>query len=193
MWLLERTCCRISTRKSFRFVLDASNICVERWLGRGCIIITLYSTCTPDSPLPSIDGIAQPGDGDKTVQAYNYRLCLTQNTSNMLPIPLPTATSTYSKPETWELLRRWVQVRAAAGTPVQLSEVLAIHPTMHGKADINDAGSVAEQSTPLVRARSLALSLSLPLSVSVSVSASACLCLCVSVSLATTAVEDQMR
>jgi len=76
---------------------------------------------------------APPGGGDKTVQAYNYRLCLTQNKSNWLPVPPPDSTSVYSRPETWELLRRWVAVRAAAGSPVQLEEVLAIHPTLHGK------------------------------------------------------------
>ena len=76
---------------------------------------------------------APPGGGDKTVQAYNYRLCLTQNKSNWREIPPPSNRSVYSKPETWELLRRWVGVRASVGSPVQLDEVLAIHPTVHGK------------------------------------------------------------
>lgn len=84
----------------------------------------------------------EPGQGDKTVQAYNYRLCLTQNRSNSLPIPFPSNASVFGRAETWELLRRWVNVRASAGHPVSLHEVLAIHPTVNGKADVNDAGPI---------------------------------------------------
>lgn len=46
--------------------------------------------------------VAEPGQADNTVQAYNYRLCVTTNTSNMLPFPRPTDYN----PNDWEILRR---------------------------------------------------------------------------------------
>lgn len=45
------------------------------------------------------------GGGDKKVQSYNFRLCVTRNTSNMLPFPKPVGYN----PATWELLRRYAR------------------------------------------------------------------------------------
>jgi hypothetical protein len=44
------------------------------------------------------------GSGDNKVQGYNYRLCVTQNASNMVPFPKP---ANYNTSE-WELLRKLV-------------------------------------------------------------------------------------
>lgn len=74
------------------------------------------------------------GSGDKQVQAYNFRLCVTQNTSNMAPFPVP---STYD-PSDWELFRR----RAAVlGSAVTLSDFLGnTRAAVNGKFDMNNGG-----------------------------------------------------
>lgn len=106
-------------------------------------VIRDHHNASTGALLPLINPSPPPaGVGDRSVQAYNYRLCFTQNRSNWLPIPLPDPRNEYSRPETWELLRRWVDARAAAGRPVALRDVLAIHPTVHGKNDVNDAGPI---------------------------------------------------
>jgi hypothetical protein len=57
-------------------------------------------------PLPLIQATAAslppPGSADKKVQAYNFRLCMTQDTQNFRPVPPPTRYD----PAQWELLRR---------------------------------------------------------------------------------------
>lgn len=52
-----------------------------------------------------------PGAGDKTIQAYNYRLCLTKNPGNSLPIEPPPG----YKPEQYELLARYLEALAPTG------------------------------------------------------------------------------
>ena len=56
--------------------------------------------------LPFINPTVQPnGTGDKMLQAYNYRLCLTNNPINRIPFPKPTK----YKPINYELLWRVMQ------------------------------------------------------------------------------------
>lgn len=58
-------------------------------------------------PLPMISrntSLAPLGSGDSKVQAYNFRLCLTRNTSNWAPFPPPNPD--LHDPNRWELLRR---------------------------------------------------------------------------------------
>src|SRR6185436_12519063 len=57
------------------------------------------------------------GDGDNRVQAYNYRLCLTQTAANKIPIAPP---PDYD-PAQYELLGRYVQARLAAGHTLALA------------------------------------------------------------------------
>ncbi len=52
-----------------------------------------------------------PGSGDLSIQAYNFRLCLTKTETNRLPITAPT---NYDAGE-YELLGRYVQARVTAG------------------------------------------------------------------------------
>ena len=46
--------------------------------------------------------VAEPGQGDNRIQAYNFRLCVTLNASNQLPFPKP---DNYNSDD-WEILRR---------------------------------------------------------------------------------------
>jgi hypothetical protein len=105
--------------------------------------VRVNSTSNGGSLLPLIAPRSKPPrSADRTVQAYNYRLCLTQNRSNWAPIPPPKRGSLYAQPETWELLRRLVKARAAVGRATTVADALAIHPTLHGKCDINDMGPI---------------------------------------------------
>ena len=57
-------------------------------------------------PLPMVQAAAAAlppvGSGDRKVQAYNFRLCMTQDRRNFRPVPQP---ARYD-PVEWELLRR---------------------------------------------------------------------------------------
>jgi hypothetical protein len=79
----------------------------------------------------------QPGQGDASVQAYNFRLCLTQNATNRLPIDPP---ADYD-PARFELLARYIEALAAAGLPVSLGQFIHIQPMPGGKTDINNNGA----------------------------------------------------
>ena len=86
---------------------------------------------------------AAPGSADSLIQAYNYRLCLTNDPANRVPIDPP---ADYD-PARYELLARYLQSGPAPGRPAgrpdawvldDIIDVQALLP--NGKADIN-AGS----------------------------------------------------
>ncbi len=80
------------------------------------------------------------GDGDKRLQAYNFRLCLTQNTTNKIAITAPT---NYSEAN-YELFKRYVNARAAAQGSVSLSSLIHIQTIIpNGKTDINANGELS--------------------------------------------------
>jgi hypothetical protein len=76
------------------------------------------------------------GDGDHSVQAYNFRLCLTQNPTNKLAIDPP---ANYD-PVRYELLARYIEALVAASKPIGLGQFMDIQPMPHGKTDINNNG-----------------------------------------------------
>ena len=78
-----------------------------------------------------------PGAGDHAVQAYNFRMCLTQNRENQRPIEPP---AKYN-PARYELLARYVEALVAAGKPPKLGELMHIQPMPNGKTDINNNGA----------------------------------------------------
>jgi hypothetical protein len=77
-----------------------------------------------------------PGEGDRRVQVYNYRLCFTTNAAQRLPLPKP---DNYD-PAQYELLARYLEALVAAGQPPKLSQFW--HPIWlpNGKTDINNNG-----------------------------------------------------
>lgn len=77
------------------------------------------------------------GSGDHCVQAYNFRLCLTQNPTNKMPIepPLDYRESDY------ELLARYIEALVAAGKTPKLGQLMHIQPMPNGKTDINNNGA----------------------------------------------------
>jgi hypothetical protein len=87
---------------------------------------------TDSGLLPGVHGDtpAPDGTGDRRVQAYNFRMTLTDAPDNRLPIPRPAGYD----PRRYELLRRYI----AAGTFDALG---LITPMPNRKTDINNNGA----------------------------------------------------
>lgn len=82
--------------------------------------------------LPGVQsgGPGEEGSGDRRVQAYNFRLCLTDAAENRRPIPQPAGYD----PNRYELLRRYI----AAG----VFDALRLNtPMPNRKTDINNYGA----------------------------------------------------
>jgi hypothetical protein len=77
--------------------------------------------------------IGKDGDGDHRVQAYNFRLCLTQVPENRVPFDKP---ADYDERE-FELLFRWIEAGGGKGLPATTA------PMPNGKTDSNKAGWVS--------------------------------------------------
>ncbi len=92
----------------------------------------------PSGLLPFIQAGAggTPGAGDRCVQAYNFRLCYTQNPANRLPHTPPPKYD----PARYELLARYLEALVAAGRKPQLSQFWNPIRMPNGKTDINNNG-----------------------------------------------------
>jgi len=77
------------------------------------------------------------GDGDKKVQAYCFRVCLTNIKENQVPITRP---KDYD-PARYELMRRFLMARKSLYKSIGLP--LGISRIPNGKTDINSGGSVS--------------------------------------------------
>jgi FAD dependent oxidoreductase len=78
----------------------------------------------------------QPGEGDRSVQAYNFRLCYTRNPANRLPHPKPPKYD----PARYELLARYLEALVASGKKPQLKEFWNPIWMPNAKTDINNNG-----------------------------------------------------
>ena len=85
--------------------------------------------------IQSGDG-GKPGEGDACVQAYNFRLCYTQDPANRLPHKKP---AKYA-PAKYELLARYLEALVAAGHKPQLKAFWNPIWMPNGKTDINNNG-----------------------------------------------------
>ena len=77
--------------------------------------------------------MAETGSGDSMVQAYNYRICLTTDKDNMLPIECP---ANYN-PQHYELLLRVIEALKSEN----LNSYFIISPMPNNKTDINNRGA----------------------------------------------------
>lgn len=77
--------------------------------------------------------VAADGEGDKMVQAYNYRLCLTSVPDNRVPFDKPQG---YDESE-YELLFRWLETGNTKNLP------FGAHPIPNKKTDSNKAGWIS--------------------------------------------------
>jgi len=87
-------------------------------------------------PLVQAGELGISGGGDKCVQAYNYRLCLTKNPANRKPIEPP---PNYD-PKQYELLGRYFDALAAAGKTVTLRNFIKLDMVTRDKTDSNNSG-----------------------------------------------------
>jgi FAD dependent oxidoreductase len=83
------------------------------------------------------DTLKANGYGDKKVQAYNFRLCITENKHNFLEIKKP---SDYD-PSHYELLRRLIRKHEKSGKVLNLGDYMHIQEMPNGKTDINNKGA----------------------------------------------------
>lgn len=83
--------------------------------------------------------LAPNGSGDSMVQAYNFRLCLTQDTTNQLPVTQP---ETYN-PEEYALMLRLMEHREARGQKHDLYSYFLINRMPNGKSDWNHRGGIS--------------------------------------------------
>lgn len=91
-------------------------------------------------PLVNTNVAAGFGQGDRRLQAYNYRLCLTQNPTNKIPIAPPPG---YAEAD-YELVRRYVAARVAADGAVSLNQLLDLQTLIpNGKTDVNANGEIS--------------------------------------------------
>jgi hypothetical protein len=85
-------------------------------------------------PLPFVSGepVGKPGQGDRMVQAYNFRLCLTQDPKLRLPFPKP---ANYNADQ-FELLARYLAKRP----DVKVGQLMNPVKVPNGKTDTNNNG-----------------------------------------------------
>lgn len=79
----------------------------------------------------------QPGEGDRRVQAYNFRLCMTQRPDLMTSWPKP---ANYD-PAKYALLARLIQVTDAESTPIKVADLMHPGEVKNGKTDTNNNGA----------------------------------------------------
>jgi hypothetical protein len=82
------------------------------------------------------ESLARLGGGDGLVQSYCYRLCLTDDPANRLPIGPP---GDYD-PQRYVLVERYL---AALGDGATVRDFLGIGRTRNGKTDVNSGGPVS--------------------------------------------------
>ena len=87
-------------------------------------------------PFVQATAFGLPGAGDKSVQAYNFRLCLTKNPANRKPIEPPTNFD----PKQFELLGRYIDTLSTAGKKVTLENFMKVDMVTPDKTDINNNG-----------------------------------------------------
>ncbi len=86
-------------------------------------------------PLVELDDAGQPGDPAPGVQAYCYRLCLTTNQANMIPITPP---ADYD-PKRYELIARFIEACLQNGDDMDLRWFSKHDPLPNDKWDFNTA------------------------------------------------------
>jgi hypothetical protein len=78
------------------------------------------------------DALDAPGTGDRKVQAYNFRLCLTDRKGNQAPFPKPPGYD----PDRYELLARYLKARPR----LKVGQLMNPVRMPNGKTDTNNNG-----------------------------------------------------
>ena len=92
-------------------------------------------------PMISTITALQPGQGDNKLPAYNYRLCLTDDPTNIAPFPKP---PNYD-PSIYTVLIKWMYAlkQAEMNRALRLTDIVAMCSLPHRKYDVNNSGPVS--------------------------------------------------
>lgn len=97
-------------------------------------------------PLVQSGAVGNAGDASEAIQDYNYRLCMTKDPANRLPIAPP---ADYD-PKQYELIGRYFAAHTPFGTTFSLgkdknakSSVLKMDMIPNGKTDTNNGGRIS--------------------------------------------------
>jgi len=88
------------------------------------------------------DDVVPTGEGDGHVQSYCFRICVTDDENNRLPISPPDGYD----PKRYGLVRNYL---AALGDSARLADFLGISRLPHNKTDINSGGAVSTNAPSL--------------------------------------------
>jgi hypothetical protein len=101
---------------------------------------------SPFGPDAGLLALVQPGPkgttgtADKKVQAYNFRLCLTDTPANRLPFPKPAGYD----PARYALVARLITALTVKnGAPPKMADLIKVDRVPNGKTDINNNGAVS--------------------------------------------------
>jgi hypothetical protein len=88
-------------------------------------------------PEISAEPAGEPGAADRKVQAYNFRMILSDDPANQTPYPQPA----HYDPKRFELMARMLAaIEQKQGRALKLAEVISISPIPNHKADMNNNG-----------------------------------------------------
>jgi len=90
-------------------------------------------------PLIQEEDKAVTGNGDDKIQAYNFRLCLTKDPNNILPIKPPEGYN----PQKYEIIGRYLNALTDKGRPLNLNSLFMIDQMPNNKFDINNKGAIS--------------------------------------------------
>jgi len=93
-------------------------------------------------PLPGVQATprGELGAGDRKVQAYNFRLCLTDDPKNQVAHPKPRGYD----PARYQLLSRYLAAfEKHRGRPAVMRDLFIVSPLPNRKTDINNRGPVS--------------------------------------------------
>lgn len=86
----------------------------------------------------SEEPLAPVGTGDKKIQAYNFRICLTNNKNNMLPFPKPEGYDPTRYALLADYIAAWV---AAEGKAPTIKQLFGVGHAVNDKCDFNNKGA----------------------------------------------------
>ena len=125
----------------------AGRLAVPNSVGGHQFSVAVNATADGGGVLPMITpgGPGPVGGGDAKEQAFNFRLCLTQNKSNMIPFSEPAGYD----PAYWELFRRYIAAKWPGGAKWSMRDVMNISPVPRGKTDVNNNGAISTDAIGL--------------------------------------------
>jgi len=111
------------------------------------VIISPFEVDSTTELITFVNGYADavaPGGADNNIPSYNFRLCITQNKSNLVPFNQP---DNYNSSD-WEIVRRYVNACKAyfsqTGKSCQLGFPSCNQASVpNGKFDMNNCGGVS--------------------------------------------------